>query len=1488
MVSSLRRIGEMFCIVALLVSVLAGSEALAQIEWRSGDVVAVQPMPRARLEAKLRELAGRQDRQRVVLQLAGPIDADGRATLEADGVRLLNPLGSHAWFATLEKGLDASRAAAFPGLVRIDVIATVNKLHPDLAAGISRPWAIFHGEKPSEFEDKGDESPETLRPANPFVAIYAIFHSDFDLEREARELVADHGGRIRSYLRSINGAVIHLPANRINELAEDDAVMWLEPPLPQFVELNDDNRPRVGADTLQGPPYGLDGSGVTVMVYDGGRMFTHGDFDGRLTIGASDTAGISDHSTHVGGTIGGDGAGSGGQYRGMAPAVDIISYGFEQEGGLSEWFLYTDPGDLEADYGEAISVYGADLSNNSIGTNTAPNGFPCEWEGNYGATGVLIDAIARGSFGSPFRIVWANGNERQGSARCGATYLTTAPPACAKNHITVGALNSDTESVTSFTSWGPCDDGRLKPDISAPGCQEGGDGGVTSTSSSGGYNSKCGTSMASPTTAGVAALILEQYRASFPFQPDIRNSTMKAILATTAVDLVETGPDYQTGYGSIRAVPAVDLVTDGRFVEAEVGQGDVYSFLLLVDPFDLELKVTLAWDDPSGTPNVDPVLVNDLDLRVIDSGGTIHYPWTLDPQNPSDPAVRNQRDGVNNIEQVVIDNPAPGAYRVEIEGFSIAQGFVQSFSAAATETLINCSPAGILAVNATRVACSATLGIQLIDCDLNTDDGIVETVAVSVTSQTEPGGESVTLIESAPEAAAFLGSIGVDTVDAPGVIHVTEGDTITVTYIDADDGEGNQNVPVTREVVVDCSPPIIIGVSVPEINPRDATVMIEADEAMRTTISYGTSCGDLTGTAGASTFDVVHSIRIAGLIDDTTYYFAVQAEDLAGNQVTDDNSGACYSFTTLEVPDFMTEEFAGDLDLQQKTITFTPNGSGDFYSRCVSDLAGGLPTDPTGGTDSGLGDDQPTSFTLSGGAMVQLYGQSYDTVFVGPNGYLTFGEGDSDYTETLGDHFDTPRVVGYWDDLNPGAGGSVSWLQLLDRVAVTWQDVPEYNTSNTQTFQIEMYFDGRIRLSWVQVDSQDGIVGLSEGNGLDPDFFESDLSVDSGCGPRPPFTQPMAVETGVSVPLSIGLQASDDGLPAPPALSYLITELPSFGTLEDEAAGTLVARVPYRLAGAGNLVTYTPVDGFQGTDVFEYRADDGGAPPEGGLSVTTPVEVSVGGVQVVHEFLVDDTDPGWGAAGDWAFGQPSGGGSHDGDPTAGFTGNNVYGYNLDGDYANDLSARFLTTGAIDLTGVTGTVLEYRRWLGVDGATSDGASVLVRTGFSFNTAWLHSGAAVSESEWSLQSHDISAWADDEPQVHLSWLMGATDGSVTYPGWNLDDIRILGVLPPSVCSDAPAEVPFVGFADVETLQWVPPVDSGGVAPTYDTLRSSSASDFDGAAICVEADDGSDAIAVDATNPLSGGLFYYLIRAETPCGDGSLGELTGGTPRSGRACP
>jgi hypothetical protein len=301
----------------------------------------------------------------------------------------------------------------------------------------------------------------------------------------------------------------------------------------------------------------------------------------------------------------------------------------------------------------------------------------------------LIDAAVRGSLsgGVPYRIVWAAGNERQGS-RCDVEgygdYYSTAPPAGAKNHLAIGALNSNDDSMTSFSSWGPTDDGRLKPDFCAPGCQNGDDGGVTSCSSSGNtsYTVFCGTSMACPTTTGIVALMLQDYRVQFG-GPDPRNSTLKVLLAHTATDVLDDGPDYRSGYGSVRAPDAIDLMRTGFFSEKELGQGETQFFTAFVTPQDDELKVTLAWDDFEGTPNVTAALVNDLDLHVFSPSGVEHFPWTLNPLSPSAAAVRTGRDHVNNIEQVRVDSPEAGGWRIEVRGFNVPSG-PQSFSICAT------------------------------------------------------------------------------------------------------------------------------------------------------------------------------------------------------------------------------------------------------------------------------------------------------------------------------------------------------------------------------------------------------------------------------------------------------------------------------------------------------------------------------------------------------------------------------------------------------------------------------------------------------------------------------------------------------------------------------------------------------------------------------------------------------------------------------------
>lgn len=1363
---------------------LCCSPASAQVRWKTGLDGAAERMDAVELREAVTRLSTRETLRRVVVQFDEPVSTEQRDKLAQAGVRLLSYLGDHAYFASLADGADGALAATVESLAVVQGVKAEWKIDPMLLRDEAPSWAVVD---PGLLEDEAAKHlpAEEAAKADPVVGVYVMLHQDVTLDLAAWNMAARHGGVVRDQARTVNALVVEMPMSKVAALAAEDDVQWIEPALPKFSELNAQNRVRVGADIAQDPPYSLSGAGVTALIYDGGRCRnTHMDFGGRLTNG--DTDSVSDHSTHVAGTVGGSGAASGGTNRGMAPGCNLVSFGFEYDG--TGTFLYTNPGDFEADYGAAINTYGAVIANNSIGTNTAPNGFPCEFEGNYGLMSSLIDGAVRGSLGQKMRIVWANGNERQGTARCGSTYLTTAPPACAKNHITVGALNSNDDSVTSFTSWGPSEDGRIKPDISAPGCQSGGDNGVTSCGSASdtSYTSKCGTSMASPTVCGMGVLLIEDYRVQFPGKGDMLPSTLKVFLAHTAQDIQNPGPDYMTGYGSVRLVPAIEFMRSGAFIEGEVAQGQVHQALAVVGPSDTQLKITMAWDDFPGTPNVYPNLVNDLDLRVIDPMGVRHYPWTLNPASPATNAVRTQEDHVNNIEQVLVDAPIAGVWTVEIVGTAVPQG-PQTFSVGVSPLLVDCSPAGAARLDAQVYPCEDVAGLRVVDCDLNTDDKVVEMVMATVTSNTEPSGEAVLLVETGPQTAAFEAMLPISATDASGTLHVTNGDTITLTYIDADDGMGGVNVVVTATAGVDCAPPVVSDVQVTNLEARSATVTFMTDEPARSTVLYGLSCGAPTNMAQQNSLQTSHTINLVNLQDNTTYSFSLTTEDPAGNMSTADNGGVCFSFTTPEIPDYFTELFntGNPNDIDNRMIMLSPNGSVDFYAAC-SEVIDTLPTDPAGGTELPLTDDNSIQVMLQDGATVSLYGTAYSSFYVGSNGYITFTASDTDLTESLADHFDTPRISMLFDNLNPTlVNGEVTWKQMTDRAVVTYLNVTSDSTTNplANTFQVEMFFDGRISMSWLDVGITGGLVGVSNGGGIPPLFTANDLSAAFGaCGPRPPGAASLSVGTPSNTALPIALVGSDDGLPDPPAgLTYIIETLPADGRLSDPNGG-LINSAPYTLAAGGSDVTYIPDLNFTANDGFTYKVNDGGVAPEGGDSNIANVAIEVGIPAVVYTFPFD-TDPGWSTMGQWQFGQPLGLGTHNQDPMSGFTGDFVYGYNLAGDYAHDLmTTLWLTTTAIDCSAMTRTTLAFQRWLGIESATFDKAFIDVSTdNANWTNVWTHAGPAINQASWQRFEYDISAIADNQPTVYIRWGIGPTDGSVSYPGWNIDDVEILGVLP-----------------------------------------------------------------------------------------------------------
>ena len=209
--------------------------------------------------------------------------------------------------------------------------------------------------------------------------------------------------------------------------------------------------------------------------------------------------------------------------------------------------------------------------------------------------------------------------------------------------------------------------------------------------------------------------------------------------------------------------------------------------------------------------------------------------------------------------------------------------------------------------------------------------------------------------------------------------------------------------------------------------------------------------------------------------------------------------------------------------------------------------------------------------------------------------------------------------------------------------------------------------------------------------------------------------------------------------------------------------------------------------------------DTGNSITDGKVGISKPrvnlaaaVSTLSGGTPALQYSWNMDVNPGWATQGLWAWGHPVGGGGQYGgpDPTDGYTGSNVYGYNLSGDYENGLAEKHLTSTAINCAGLSNVSLKYRRWLGVEQPTYDHAYVRVsNNGTTWTTVWQNS-AQIADTSWVLQNFDISGVADGQSTVYLRWTMGSTDSSWQYCGWNIDDVEIWGVGQGEACPSCPA--------------------------------------------------------------------------------------------------
>mgnify|MGYP002783526100 CR=1 FL=1 len=412
---------------------------------------------------------------------------------------------------------------------------------------------------------------------------------------------------------------------------------------------------------------GLSGEGVKMALWDGGRVRQdHLELVGRIL--NSDGAAIFDnHATHVAGTMAATGINS--NATGMATRAQLFAFDFSND--LSEMASMA-----------ATDQSGLIVSNHSYGTLSGWH-FDGGWTwygdpqvsatedykfGFYDSKARLFDQL---TFNSPYyTVVKSAGNERDnvgdGSRPPDPQFGSISTFGNAKNIITVGAVNKIASSLvnpaaiqmSSFSSWGPTDDGRIKPDLVAPGVN------IFSTysSSTSAYGNLSGTSMATPVVTGCIGLLQELYR-QINGGRYMRSSTVRALLIHTASEAGgSNGPDYQFGWGLLNARAAAEFVlaeNSGGKVQIESRLNENEFFEMAIDPkLNSRLRITLAWTDPAGTvPPISlnplqPNLVNDLDVVLVDDSGVVALPWVLDPTMPGSPAVsgNNVRDNVERID----------------------------------------------------------------------------------------------------------------------------------------------------------------------------------------------------------------------------------------------------------------------------------------------------------------------------------------------------------------------------------------------------------------------------------------------------------------------------------------------------------------------------------------------------------------------------------------------------------------------------------------------------------------------------------------------------------------------------------------------------------------------------------------------------------------------------------------------------------------------
>ncbi|MFA5591251.1 MAG: S8 family serine peptidase [Lysobacteraceae bacterium] len=873
-----------------------------------------------------------------IVKFDGPIGERQRHAVEAAGARIIGYAPHYAYIVRMPATLDSTMQA-------IDGVVWSGPMLPAL---------------------KVDPNIYTTLDGDDLIAALGVERLEITLDTRAsldasRSAIASVAGLLDAQTMNVGGELLTLArferdalAGIVEQLAQRDDVLSVGLHLParsynsqgQWLHQSNENSP-----SPQTPVWdrGVYGCGQTVGVLDTGLYQDNRAFrddtqvtpidvctsgtscpsispnnDARKVVAYYKWSGLSGgswadnhgHGTHVAGSVAGNDsfskpgvdctnfttAGGGTNLDGMATGAKLVI----QETGSNLAYLNQHGGNP---YHAAEVAYqsGARIHNNSWGSGCVSSQTGLCVSGctiPYRPNSRHADRIMQDH--DDLLMVFAAGND---GTQC-PNGNNVGSPGNAKNVLSIGATSRGTaaNNMASYSSRGPALDSRTKPDLTAQGSSV-----QSAGRSESGVAGMSGTSMASPTAAGLAALVRDYLASGFypsgqrtpaDAMPDASGALVKAVMATGAFRMTGSGaganPGQAQGFGRILLDDSLHFVGDDTrlFIhDEEIGltANESHTYQLSATS-DERLTFILTWTDEPGSVNASPATVNSLRLEVKAPNGDV---WTqklpagfnVNNANPTQDTSTSNYDNLNNLHRIQFDAPALGVYEIQVRGINVPMGPQTYALAAAGGFDISTEPDFNLSVTPGAVEICAGSDAQF-DIGVLSRYEFVDPVTLSVSGVPATAGSSFTPNPLTPAAPAAISQLLVHSTDS-----VASG-SYPLTINGVSSGAGPISHDIAATLAVKAGLPGDPVLALPADGATDVPLIPTfswADDAEATeyTIQVATDAGFsnivASGSSNLNTWSPDTELALQ-----TTYYWRVGANNVCG----DSDFSAAYSFTT--------------------------------------------------------------------------------------------------------------------------------------------------------------------------------------------------------------------------------------------------------------------------------------------------------------------------------------------------------------------------------------------------------------------------------------------------------------------------------------------------------------------------------------------------------------------------------------------------------------